>query len=500
MLFSCDTFVALPCATKDGSTIFAKNSDRDPNEAHEVVHYSASKYSKGEEVACTYISIPQAMETYEVILSKPFWMWGAEMGVNEHGVAIGNEAIKTNTGDPKKERSLIGMDYVRLALERSSTAREAVDVIATLLEEHGQGGECGYSKSFRYHNAFMIADKQGEAWIMNTIDRDWVARKVTPSKTVHLAGDSSMEAAESQGIASISNVLSGGKWELASENFIQQQIAKGRCKNAEDFKENFKFRENYSERMFSFFGEGSARECRTRSWLLPFVGEIEVKHMMRVLRDHGPGEGVEPGYGWTGHTVCMHAGFGPVRRSQTTGSMVCHLTKSMDKPHWVTGTAAPCTSVFFPVWFDAFPDTKEDPRKTYSQDSLWWMHEMLHRNIIADYLGRIGLASQKLKELEDSFLNEVNKLTDERPTRHAFAQECVDSAFSLYSRLNLEVSVLPVVLKPEYTYAMAWRNFNKAANIHIPTFQYHMDSIVKYYTCIILALVVLFFFCRRFFG
>ena len=32
MLFSCDTVIALPCATKDGSTIFAKNSDRDPNE------------------------------------------------------------------------------------------------------------------------------------------------------------------------------------------------------------------------------------------------------------------------------------------------------------------------------------------------------------------------------------------------------------------------------------------------------------------------------------
>jgi hypothetical protein len=49
---------------------------------------------------------------------------------------------------------------------------------------------------------------------------------------------------------------SGGKWELASERFIQQQIAKGRCKNEEDFKNNFKFREYYSERIFSYFGEG----------------------------------------------------------------------------------------------------------------------------------------------------------------------------------------------------------------------------------------------------
>ena len=76
-------------------------------------------------------------------------------------------------------------------------------------------------------------------------------------------GDDSMEAAEAKGIASISNVLrsvnpllsstlfshpaypllvlifllfSGGKWDMASEGFIQHQIAKGRCTSADDFK------------------------------------------------------------------------------------------------------------------------------------------------------------------------------------------------------------------------------------------------------------------------
>lgn len=34
------------------------------------------------------------------------------------------------------------MDLLRLALERSRTAREAVDVIINLLKEHEQGGDC----------------------------------------------------------------------------------------------------------------------------------------------------------------------------------------------------------------------------------------------------------------------------------------------------------------------------------------------------------------------
>lgn len=49
-------------------------------------------------------------------MSKPVWMWGAEMGANEHGVVIGNEAIWTNDNegdhDPNVKR-LLGMDLVR---------------------------------------------------------------------------------------------------------------------------------------------------------------------------------------------------------------------------------------------------------------------------------------------------------------------------------------------------------------------------------------------------
>jgi PST family polysaccharide transporter len=41
----------------------------------------------------------------------------------------------------------------------------------------------------------------------------------------------------------------------------------------------------------------------------------------------------------------MHAGFGPIRGSQTTGSMVSHLDP-VHPTHFFTGTAAPCTGLF----------------------------------------------------------------------------------------------------------------------------------------------------------
>lgn len=154
----CDTLVALGNSTKDGSVIFAKNSDRDPNEAHELVSVPRTKHAEGSMVRCTYVEIPQVPETYAVLLAKPFWIWGAEMGANEHGVVIGNEAVFTKI-PAGKEPGLIGMDYLRLALERAATAREALTVITQLLEKYGQSGNCGFAHKFYYHNSFLIGQR-----------------------------------------------------------------------------------------------------------------------------------------------------------------------------------------------------------------------------------------------------------------------------------------------------------------------------------------------------
>ncbi|HMV36270.1 MAG TPA: carcinine hydrolase/isopenicillin-N N-acyltransferase family protein, partial [Turneriella sp.] len=133
----CDTLVATPDYTKSRTMILAKNSDREPNEAQSVVRYPRTR-QKQKGLKTTFIQIPQVKETYEVILSKPFQMWGAEMGVNEHGVAIGNEAVFTKITPPKKNDGLTGMDMLRLALERSKSAAAALECITELLAEFGQ--------------------------------------------------------------------------------------------------------------------------------------------------------------------------------------------------------------------------------------------------------------------------------------------------------------------------------------------------------------------------
>ena len=113
----CDTIGII----KKDRALFGKNSDRSANEPQVIEFIEGHKTNKNK-VKLTYIEIDEVEEVYSILISRPTWMWGAEMGVNEFGVCIGNEAIFTKKTN--KKNSLIGMDLVRLGLERSKTAIE----------------------------------------------------------------------------------------------------------------------------------------------------------------------------------------------------------------------------------------------------------------------------------------------------------------------------------------------------------------------------------------
>ena len=143
----CDSLAVARSRTAGDAALFAKNSDRTPGECQPFLQFPAAVHPSGATLRCTEISIPQVAETLRVMGHSPWWVWGFEHGVNEKGVAIGNHTVFSN--EPVEEQpGLIGMDLVRLGLERGRTAREALEVIAGLLETYGQGG-AAMSRPFR---------------------------------------------------------------------------------------------------------------------------------------------------------------------------------------------------------------------------------------------------------------------------------------------------------------------------------------------------------------
>src|SRR5574341_230047 len=125
----CDSLVALPPVTVNNSVIFAKSADCQVNEAHALVRIPRKKHMPGAAFKATHLVVPQVEETYEIIISKSFWTWGAEIGVNEFGVSIGNEAVFTTAQKDEQRDGLITMDLLRIGLERGKTAVEAIQAM-----------------------------------------------------------------------------------------------------------------------------------------------------------------------------------------------------------------------------------------------------------------------------------------------------------------------------------------------------------------------------------
>jgi hypothetical protein len=167
-------------------TLFAKNSDRPPDEL-QVIEWCAPRHDQ-HALAVTHITVePSPRATAGTVLCRPAWCWGAEHGVNEAGVAIGNEAIYTTLDPRPAPLGLTGMDLVRLGLERADTAASAVEVMTELLERYGQGGS-GHDPAIvpngrPYFSSFLIADPR-EAWVLETSGQQWAAEHVTRTRAI----------------------------------------------------------------------------------------------------------------------------------------------------------------------------------------------------------------------------------------------------------------------------------------------------------------------------
>lgn len=355
----CDTIVCLPSVTKSGRLIFAKNSDRSPNEPQVIERIPSKDYDLEIEpmLKATYIKIPQVEHTYAITIFRPSWMWGCEMGFNEHGVNIGNEAVFTKVKRGKD--SLIGMDYVRLALERSKTAYEALFCITELLAQYGQGGNCGYQKKFYYDNSYLIADGK-EAYVLETAGKYWVAKKV-------------------KDYYAISNELTIGN----DFDFSHPDIELMKKNNPQ-----FSFSKRYKEPVFSYFSKARIRRNSALTVLKEIRGNITVETLMDILRSH-----TVPNDKASVSSICMHAG--GLIGDHTTGSYIVEYSDK-ENIYYVTGASLPCLSIYKPLL------QKEIKGECTNQGlKYWYDRELLIRYFLSGQANRLA------------FINERNKLEQE---------------------------------------------------------------------------------------
>lgn len=168
---ACTNLIAGKKATTDGSVMVTYAADSH-NLYGMLTHTPAARHEKGAmrkvvewDTGKPLGEIPQPAETYNVIGN-----------MNEHQVCIG----ESTWGGHKELVDTTGnsiIDYgslIQIALERSKTAREAVDVMTDLVEKYG------YASS---GESFSITDKN-EAWVLEMIGKGaekgavWVAVRI----------------------------------------------------------------------------------------------------------------------------------------------------------------------------------------------------------------------------------------------------------------------------------------------------------------------------------
>lgn len=163
---ACTNFLVTKGASVDGSTMISYAADS--HIRYGELYYSPSRHWPAGSLVTIYDrstakplgQIPQVEYTYQTIGF-----------MNEHQLAIGES---TFGGRPELVDTTGIMDYAALmfiALQRAKTAREAIKVIAELVEKHG------YASS---GESFSIGDKN-EVWIMEIIGKgtEWQTDKKT---------------------------------------------------------------------------------------------------------------------------------------------------------------------------------------------------------------------------------------------------------------------------------------------------------------------------------
>jgi len=451
-LTACDTWIALKKATKSGRIIFGKNSDRLQMESQPLFFYPAKDWANNELINTGRLKIPQVKRTYAVLGSSPYWCWGFEQGINEHGLVIGNEGVQTkglaknlSIYQSRDKFGLCGMDYIRFALERAKTAEEAIEVITSLLQEYGQFAPAliKFGMKGAYDNTYLIADPN-EAWILETSSKQWIAKKIT--------GD----------YASISNKLSiENKYDKSSANLINHAS-------------NNKWYNKSTEKTFSFCDVyadnsqiGAIRKQRAAirqncsyNLLKQNSGNIDFNVMQKIARD-----------GSTNPSIDLDV---------TASSCIAELPLNKNElPVFWWCASVPSNSCFVPFFVHGskLPLMLSQAGKAgrilkapelvaideYKTDSYWWMFRKLSDLVNADRLNRHSVLRKEFDLLEKEFrlklpeiqkealrLRKAGKINEMQFLLDQFTENCIKKVLAKSNELITEFESLIVEVPGEY--------------------------------------------------
>ena len=441
--WSCDTFAVHGAHTPYAATLLAKNSDRPALETQPLRWLD--RREGGGRLRLAYVEIDDAPETIPHLGSSPYWCWGHEAGVNTHGVAIGNEALFTRdvATTAAMDRSgldvtpgILGMELLRLGLERGRTAAEAVTVMTDLLERHGQYGAGTVSTdraAAAYDNSFLVADPT-EVWVLETTGRRWATKRVQ-NPFWALSNEPTLR----------------DDWEFCSPDLESHATERGWQRTRERLDFAAAVADPGVPLQVSHIRLQRSRELLSAAVRGDGVGFAEAR---RVLSDHYEGtflggpkfNPARPDF----HTLCMHAHPSGFTWGNTASSMISVLPRGVRPYVWWAATT-PCTSVYVPVavtgsplpaalstagtQHGAGPNPERVAADNSAPGSYWWAFQDLLEAVAGDpdgsgYHERQRQVRSVFDRLQQQWLGQADDLADDGTDEQwqALTEQCVTEA------------------------------------------------------------------------
>ncbi len=423
MVFGCTSIVVTKSATIDGSVINSYNCDGEY--LHHFGIIPAADHKDGETVEIksfdgTVTKIPQVKHTYKVVDL-----------MNENQVAISETTFEGRKELVNPDGLFYYWTLMRLALERSKTAREAIKVITSLANKYG------YKSS---GETFSITDKN-EAWILEVIGKGkgekgiiWVAVKVPEGEMV----------VHSNSAIIGSFPMNNPDVAMYSPDVVDFAIKKGYYNPKS--KKSFSFRDAYDPcdlaklrytelRRWSVYRRVAPSKKFSPDFALgksknpyPFSikpdYKLSVKKVISLLRDHYEGTpfdmnvGLSAGpfscpYRWRPISWVVdgkeYVWQRPISTQQTSFTFVSQSRADLPDPiggvYWF-GFDDTYLTCYIPIYCSVSYFPKEyqvGSLSSFSYDSAWWVFNLVSNLCYARYSDRIKDVQKLQSQLEGNF-------------------------------------------------------------------------------------------------
>ena len=416
---------AVQNAAKNQRAIFGASVTAAPNTPVLTVKYAAREWPEGSEVELSGCRLPQVSSTYACVLQKFSGVFGAEAGFNEKGLYAGRCAALCKTLPAVGQLS--GADAVRLALERCSTADEALSFVSGLCTDHTVSGDSRHSG-----NVFLFADRDGIRQLEQT-GPYWVSAVV-------------------EDFVSCSNELTLCDGYSDSSAAFKECAAKNSKKGKADFAALF------SDRAASFRDGASIRRFSALEQLFNDQNGRSQQGLLSLLTGHAkhdPANGISettailalrahyPQHRNGNEDVCTHSG--------TEQAQACFAANIASDIVYIPSGSVPCLSVFLPMSLKGELPLPDSESAAFTR---WKDHELMVRNLLCgivrktDYYQSAASLEEKLLTASRDMLNctpqEATELNSqlwqkERDFTSTVLTECHSDIHKLLSLSELKV-------------------------------------------------------------